>query len=138
MCVFFVFLINLFVSGEYLLLTGRDNDRGSFKVNLNGTIENLVVLDREEQEEYLVCVQVAKAPRRQKRSFDRTQMIRNKEVGYIVIKITDVNDNGPSFPFNRATAGEITLDLNLLCVLIGSLRMLAVICIFDFFFYRLD
>lgn len=88
--------------------TGRDNDSGAFKVLLNGSVETKEIMSYEVQEEYLVCVEVlgTARPTRVKRAFNESQMVPTDRIGYLVIRITDVNDNGPSFPTDSATAGD--------------------------------
>ncbi|XP_076454207.1 cadherin-87A-like [Babylonia areolata] len=85
-----------------------DNYDDALQVNENGTIQSTKVLDFEEKQEYLVCVTVQfslRAPGgRQKRSFDVRQMNETDKVGYVVIEITDRNDNGPTFPDKAVVA----------------------------------
>ncbi|KAK7112050.1 cadherin-87A-like [Littorina saxatilis] len=94
----------------YFIYTGNNlcqQNQSTFRVHLNGSIENLEILDYENQTEYLVCVRVEKSASqtgRKKRAFDKTQMVDTDKVAYIVIQITDINDNGPTFPLDSTTA----------------------------------
>ena len=69
------------------------------------------MLDFEERHEYLVCVQFRSTPMatggRVKRSFDAGLMTHPDQIGYVVITIIDINDNGPVFPQDTLTTGRV-------------------------------
>nr|KAG5714951.1 hypothetical protein BaRGS_000439 [Batillaria attramentaria] len=85
----------------------QEENVNAFIVTPDGYIVANKMLDYEERTEYLVCVEVsASAPvnRRRKRSLDPFRMVPNDTVGYFVIRIRDVNDQGPEFDKDNVVA----------------------------------
>ncbi|ESO87058.1 hypothetical protein LOTGIDRAFT_229248 [Lottia gigantea] len=80
-------------------------EKNDFIVARNGSIYTNKVLDREIQEVYLVCVRVQEvntsSGRKKREVFNYDIMPNTTKVAYVEVKLTDLNDNRPIFPFRQ-------------------------------------